>query len=117
MSLQNTYRVDNLIINTNVIDDSIVTGVFIGFDHDNMHEIKFDDPFQAALFVNQIDVYYRNPSPKEVSLENRVKFLEDVTFGKRETIGWTFTQYDRDGNVLYSFDIRDGLTCAQEKVV
>lgn len=54
--LRGEYNIAGLVIRGNVIDDGIVTKVFIGFDVTDLHEVHFDDYSKAAEFLWGIEV-------------------------------------------------------------
>ena len=54
---RDTYYFGPIIIHVNMIEPFIITGVFIGIDVTDMHEVQFDSIEQRSEFVHMLDQF------------------------------------------------------------
>lgn len=77
MVLPSEFNIGPLIIRANVIDDDIVTAIFVGTKYEDMHEITgFRDPSRAAAFIQELQAWSEVPdicAPENRELEITVK--------------------------------------------
>ena len=71
MTLSSEFNIGPLIIRANVIDDDIVTGVFVGTKPTDMHAITgFRDPFSTAAFVQELQAWSEVPDMCDAKIDN-----------------------------------------------
>jgi hypothetical protein len=54
---RDTYYFGPIIIHVNMIEPFIITGVFMGIDVTDMHEVQFDSTEQRSEFVHMLDQF------------------------------------------------------------
>ena len=62
---RDTYYFGPIIIHVNMIEPFIITGVFMGIDVTDMHEVQFDSIEQRSEFVHMLD-QFTDQYPKSI---------------------------------------------------
>jgi hypothetical protein len=66
---RSTYYFGPIIIQVDLIEPFIITGVFVGIDVTDMHEVQFDSIEQRSEFVHMLDQFPDQPPELPIDLE------------------------------------------------